>query len=269
MRQPSMSVELGRRQAVVLDDLLGLRVRSAQERAMDFLEPPAGNVEDRWAIYASGFLARLVEALENDYPALRRILGEGPFGSLTARYVAAHLPRSYDLGRAGDRLASFLQNDPLTERLPFLPDLAKLEWAVANAFVAADAHPLHRSDLAGLDPEEVASVPLRTVPGTAVVHSEWPLLDIWGLRDVPDGDVDLDVAGRPSTILIYRRGREVRWRVIDEAEVQLLEAASRGTSLDECEIRAADAVAAMVAAFGRLLAAGVFAADPEPVRSRS
>ena len=64
MRQPSTPVELGRCQAIVLDDLLRLRIRSAQERATDFLEPPAGNVEDRWAIYASGFLARLVEALE-------------------------------------------------------------------------------------------------------------------------------------------------------------------------------------------------------------
>ncbi len=232
MQQPSTPVELGRCQAVVLDDLLRLRIRSAQERATDFLEPPAGNVEDRWAIYSSGFLARL--------------------------------PRSYDLGCAGDRLASFLLTDPLSERLPFLPDLAKLEWAVANAFVAADAHPLQRSDLAGLDPKEVASLPLRTVPGTAVVRSEWPLLDIWGLRDVPDGDVNLDVTGRPSTVLIYRRGREVRWRVIDEAEEQLLRAACRGTSLDQLDIRAAGAVAAMVAAFGRLLAAGVFAADGEP-----
>ena len=114
--------------------------------------------------------------------------------------MAAHPPRSYDLGQAGDRLASFLQQDPLIERLPFLPDLARLEWAVAEAFVATNAQPLRWEELAGLDPAEVASLPLRTIPGTAVVRSEWPLLDIWRLRDVPDEEVDLDVTGRPSTV---------------------------------------------------------------------
>ena len=68
----SPPAELGRRQSDFLDDLLGLRTRSANERAMELVKPPVGGVEDRWAIYASGFLARLVEALENDYPAVAR-----------------------------------------------------------------------------------------------------------------------------------------------------------------------------------------------------
>ena len=259
---PSPPAELGRRQSDFLDDLLGLRTRSADERAMELVKPPVGGVEDRWAIYASGFLARLVEALENDYPALRRVLGAGPFGSLTARYVAAQLPRSYDLGRAGDRLASFLQQDPLTERLPFLPDLASLEWAMAEAFVAADAQPLTWEHLAGLGPAQVATLPLRTIPGTALVRSEWPLLDIWRLRDVPDGEVDLDLTGRPSTVLVYRRGLDVRWRPINEAEALLLDAASRGASLDQCELGLAGAIVERVAAFQRLLADGVLLATP-------
>ncbi len=267
----SLPSELRRCQTSLLDDLLGRQSRSPEERATEFLNPPVGGVEDRWDIYAGGFLARLVEGLENDYPALRRVLGEGPFGSLTERYVAAHPPRSYDLGQAGDRLASFLQQDPLIERLPFLPDLARLEWAVAEAFVATNAQPLRWEELAGLDPAEVASLPLRTIPGTAVVRSEWPLLDIWRLRDVPDEEVDLDVTGRPSTVLVYRRGLEVRWRPIDKAETQLLEAASRGASLDQCEMAPAGVVVERVAAFQRLVADGVLVATPdrEPIRNRS
>jgi hypothetical protein len=270
MRSPPFA-ELRRCQAGVLDDLLGFRGRSPEERAVEFVRPPAGGVEDRWAIYANGFLARLVEALENDFPSLRRVLGAGSFGSLTARYVAAHPPRSYDLGRAGARLAPFLQQDPLTGRLPFLPDLATLEWAVAEAFVAADAEALRWGELAGRGPAEVASLPLRTVPGPAVVRSEWPLLDIWRLRDMPDDAVDLDVTGRPSTVLVYRRDLEVRWRPIDDAEAQLLEAASRGASLERCEGASVDQGVGLVAAFQRLVADGVFVAPPahELIRSRS
>ena len=81
MRPSPPSDELARRQAHILDDLLGLRIRSPQARAADFADPPLGTVESRWGIYASGFLARLVEALENvvacSVPQLDRMLDIG------------------------------------------------------------------------------------------------------------------------------------------------------------------------------------------------
>jgi uncharacterized protein (UPF0276 family) len=130
------------------DLLASLRGRLGRGPAPRAFWPAAGDVERRWAIYSSGYVARLVEALETDYPAVRRILGEGPFGSLTARYVRRFAPRSFDIGRAGDRLAMFLEEDPLSTELPFLPDLARYEWSLAEAFVAADSVPLAWSDLA-------------------------------------------------------------------------------------------------------------------------
>lgn len=198
-----------------------------------FLAPPAGDVERRWAIYSSGFVARLVEALENDYPAVRRILGEGPFGSLTARYVRRFPPRSFDIGRTGDRLATFLEEDPLSAELPFLPDLARYEWALAEAFVAADSEPLAWSDLAALGPEAVADATFRLRPGTTLVRSSWPLVDLWGAQDLADEDVSIPLAPAPSTVLVHRAGLEVRRRLVGEADARFLEAAAGGLGLSD------------------------------------
>ncbi len=86
-----------------------------------FREPPRGTIADRWHIYAHGYFARLSEALENDYTALRRIVGRDAFDSMVRRYALAQPPRSHDLGRAGDRLSRFLENDSLSRKLRFSP----------------------------------------------------------------------------------------------------------------------------------------------------
>jgi hypothetical protein len=212
----------------LLDDLAGRRLRSPAERAAVFAAPPRGTLEERWHVYTSGYRARLVEALENDYPATRRILGEDAFRSLAARYVRRHAPRSHDIGRAGDRLASFLDSDALTRELPFLPDLARFEWMLAEAFVARDGPPLAWGELAGLGPEAVAQMSFRLRPGVSVIRSAWPLFDLRSCLDLPDEAVSIPVEGRPCNAVVYRSGLEVRRRAVDDAEARLLERAREG-----------------------------------------
>ena len=218
-------------QASFLGDLTAHEPRTETDRAALFAAPPQGDIERRWGIYTFGYLARLAEAIENDYPATRRILGEGAFRSLAARYLERHPPHSFDIGRAGDRLAAFLETDPLAADLPFLPDLARFEWSLAEAFIAADREPLAWSDLARLGPEAVADAVFRPRPGTAVIRSRWPLLDLSATQDLADREVSIAVEGRPCVVLVYRQDLEVRRRLVDEPDARFLETAGRGIRL--------------------------------------
>lgn len=218
-------------EARVLGDLIGSEPATPADRATRFAPPPAGGIEDRWHVYASGYLARLVEAVENDYPAVRRILGEGPFRSLLARYLRSCPPRSYDIGRAGDRLAEFLAADPLADSLPFLPDLARFEWALGEAFIAADGAPLRWDALASLPPDMVADLPLALHPSVRVIRSRWPLFDLRDCQDVPDAAVAIPVTGRPVDALVYRRGLDVARRALGEGEADLLMRIDAGATL--------------------------------------
>jgi len=233
-----------------------------------FVPPPASDLDRRWAIYASGYLARLVEALENDFPAVRRILGPGPFGSMTARYVRRLPPRSFDIGRVGDRLAAFLERDPLRADLPFLPDLARYEWSLAEAFVAADSVPLAWSDVAALGPEAVADTTFRLSPGAALVRSSWPLLELWRAKDLADEDVDVPLQPAPCSVLVHRVALEVRRRLVGEADARFLEAASPGLRLSDLLKEASDEAEAgkLVERFRHWVVNGLFE-KPGPSRA--
>lgn len=259
-------------QGALVEDLGRKRTRTPEERAAVFRQPPRGSVEDRWSIYAVGYVTRIAEALENDYPAVRRIVGEGPFRSLAARYAAACPPRSFDLGRAGDRLAGFLEDDPLAERLPFLPDLARLEWAVAEAFVALDAASLTWADLQALGPEAAADLRLALRPGTALLRSRWPLRDLWALRERPDEGVSLQVEGRPaSTVLVHRKGFDVRCQDLDDDDARLAEALASHPSLAALEAAGLfeSDLSPLIERFRRLVDEGVFSKEDTCRRPRT
>ncbi len=235
-----------------------------------FRTPSVGSIDARWHIYADGFLARLVEAIENDYPAVTKVLGGGPLRSLAARYLSRFPPRSHDLGRAGDRLAGFLDSDGLTANLPFLPDLARLEWAVAEVFVAPDVPTLSWADLTRLGPGAAVDLPLALQPGAALVGSTWPIHPIWSCRDKAANEIDVPIERRPSVVLVSRRGLEVVCRPASSLEARLLQTAQRSGRLADLLDDNGERASELVAAFRALVDDGVFArpADGSPSADR-
>ncbi len=223
-------------QSTVISHLIGAALSPGQLESL-VLSPPSGSIEDRWHIYTSGYLARFVEAIENDYPATRRILGEGPFGSLVRRYVQARPSQSYDLGQIGRSLPRFLETDPLSEGLPFLRDLARFEWALAEAFVAADLPPLTWEAVTSLSPEAVAELPLTLHPSVRVVRSDWPLFDLHDSRDVPDQGLSIELRDRPLIALVHRESAQVVRRSLNSEEASLLEAVIPGITLTQLSAR--------------------------------
>lgn len=242
-----------------LEDVCG-RVPLDDESLEELLvQPEDGSLRARRRVYADAFHGRLVETLEADFPAVRRILGGDAFAALVRRYASAHPPRSHDLGQAGRLLAHWLGSDPLTLELPFLPDLAALERALADAFVAGDAESISWVELRSMEAETVAALRLAPRDGAAVVRSAYPLLAIRSLKDRPDEDPDLDVSGPPSVVLVFRRGDAALCEEIGPEEARLVEAAAwGGLGLTELEDAAPDDVPSLVEAFRRLVERGLF-----------
>jgi hypothetical protein len=254
-----------RLQRAFLCDLTGVAPRTDAEREAAFARPPRGAVADRWHVYAHGYTARLTEALQLEYAAIAAILGEAAFAALVARYVAVFPPRSFDLANAGDRLARFLEFDAVAADLPFLPELARLERAVARCFTAADAVPVSRQDLRRRAPEEAAALRLALAPGVALFDSSWPLADLWRLRFAEqDGAVSVPIEDRPQRVLVFRRCGRVRVEVPSALEAAIVEAAGTGdaTPADLQELTGtpedAASLAAFTAAFAGRVELGIF-----------
>ena len=106
------------------------------------------------------------------------------------------------LGEFGDSFSEFLAGFPACAQLPYLPDVARLEWALHAAQHAEDAVPLDLRQLAEIPPETVPRLVFTLDPSLTLLASPWPIDRIWDANQpgaAPDTLVDLAAGRRVST----------------------------------------------------------------------
>lgn len=206
--------------------------RAAPTETPALLGDARAGTAERLGVYRSAYLLRIVAALGEDFPALKAALGAAAFDALASDYVEACPSRHPSLRHAGDRLAAFVAgHESAAEaraRWPFAADLAALEWAITDAFDAADAEPLSRADLTALPPEYWDDLALVPLPGAQLLELAWPVRALRAAHDA--GEALPPVAPAPSSerVLVWRREERVRHRELSAEEAPLLALALRG-----------------------------------------
>jgi hypothetical protein len=200
---------------------------------------PRGTTTERLRVYAGGYPARLQDALVETFPAVAHLIGHGALTHLTHRYLRALSLQSYNLNDAGAELPAFLRADELTTQLPFLADLAELEWNIACAFHAHDESPLAPSALTSWSLDDWECALLRFQPSVALVCSPWPIRELWQARETPIEAIALAVHDRPDRVLVYRTGLAVLCESVDSDEAAALASLLDGRTLADVTARLA------------------------------
>jgi len=186
---------------------------------------------ERLSVYAGGYLVRLEEALTEVYEAIRHIVGATAFTELSRAYAVSSPSHDYNLSFIGRHLPEWLERSPLRAELPFLPDLARLEWLVCQAFHAFEEPPLDPRRLSQLSLEDWERARLVFQPSVGLAASAWPILDLWAARTRPRAEINLDLVNRPQRVLVFRQGVQVRGELVDERRYALLQGLLAGRPL--------------------------------------
>ncbi len=222
----------------------------------------AAAARERLEAYTHGYPARIFEALDEAYPTVRHLVGDSAFAELARRYAPRAPAGIYSLSDIGAALPDVLRSDPVAQRFPFLSDLAALEWRVVRAFHAYEKAPFDVASVSGWSLDAWQGARLELQPSVAIVRSQWPLLDLWNLRETPIADIDLDLVGRAQDVLVTREGYAVRCDLVDPAQAMVLLALLEGATLGDALERLAstsDDVADVSAWFAAWAARGLIA----------
>ncbi len=188
--------------------------------------PPLDAVA-RTGIYADMYRARLQDALRSDFPNLARLVGDEGFSELAWAYGAAHPSASSDIGQFGQALADFLEKHPGTRGDE--ADLARLEWALAQAFTAKDAKPVRQQALGRLG-EAAAEARLAFAPSLSVLVLSHDVLPLWQQLEAESEELP-ELESRPVSVAVWRKGFQVLHRALSLVEKEALERARGGASL--------------------------------------
>lgn len=133
----------------------------------------------RFGLYRGNLTATWDKTLANAYPVIRLLVGEEFFGGLSRAYGQAQPSDNADLNRFGDRFAAFLADFPHAAQFPYLPDLARLEWAVHRAHYAPAAEAVTAGQLAALTPERLEQCTMTLHPACSLHASPWAVVPLW------------------------------------------------------------------------------------------
>lgn len=155
-------------------------------------------------VYRNNYHGNLHDALTGAYPVIVQLVGDEFFRYLAKNYIAHNQSSSANLHHYGAALANFLQGFEPVRGLPYLPDMAALEWACHTAYFAKDTMLLSLDNLAQIPPEQYPDLILHTA--CHIVSSRYPIVAIWqahqpGMEE--DFHIELNKAG--CIALVSRR----------------------------------------------------------------
>jgi hypothetical protein len=116
-------------------------------------------------------------SLRAAYPVVEMMLGSDNFNALARDLWHSHPPTCGDLALWGDALSAFLTGNDALLDVPYLPDVARAEWAHHSAASAPDAAP-DPASFARLGAGEANGLSLTLAPGTTVISSSFPLASL-------------------------------------------------------------------------------------------
>jgi hypothetical protein len=182
-------------------------------------------VARRLQVYRNNVFASLGGALEAVYPVVARLVGDGFFRFVAHEYVRGVPSRSGDIHDFGHDFPEFLGNLLQAQGLPYLPDLARLEWAYHRVFHAADHAPLDTRGLTAVPPERWGDLRLRLHPASRLLASPYPVLRIWEVNQPGfAGEPTVHLDAGECRVLIVRPAESVELQPLTPGEFALLAA---------------------------------------------
>ena len=160
----------------------------------------------RFQVYRNNVFITLTQALVDVYPVVARLVGEAFFNQVARAFIRSYPSRSGNLLDFGRELPPFLGGLLESGALPYLADVAALEWAYHEIFHAADAAPLDAERLAQVPEADLGRLRFSLHPATRLVASPYPIVTIWEANQAgadSGGEIDLDASA--DHVLVARR----------------------------------------------------------------
>lgn len=184
------------------------------------------------AVYQNNYRTQLVNCLKHSFPQLQTWLGEDEFRNAAIAHIEASPPHAWTLDAYAEGFGQTLR-----ERFPNNPDVHELAWielALGEAFVARDAEPLSLDALATVDWDNAR---LRFTPSLRVQAMTTNVEAIWSALCEGLTPPESEMLAEADGLLVWRRQFTSRLRVTDALEyAALVQLQLNGSFVGLCEM---------------------------------
>jgi len=197
------------------------------------IESDAISAAERLSIYRHTIEGTLAKALRLNFPAVEKLVGADFFSQRAAAFVQLEPPHCAYLNDFGAGFATFLAHDAQAATLPYLADVARLEWAVSRALTAETPQAPDLAALASLSAAEQSALRFSAHPSVTLLALDTPADAIWQAVLASDEAAlaTLQPAGPRIHLLVERLGADLSVRRLAAAEWAFAQALCSGSPL--------------------------------------
>lgn len=148
---------------------------------------------DRFQIYQNNFRGSLVEALLGVFPIVSAFVGEVFTRTAIKHFVEMSPPNEACLSSYGSAFSDFLKDYEHASDVPYIADLARVEWAVFDAQHQKEVTPTVKENQRQLN------------PNVQLLSSDYPLLNLWmvGTGQLMPEAVHLEQGGQTLCVILH------------------------------------------------------------------
>ena len=239
--------------ALILKDI-------ASERLLGSIEKTPLSAKDRLQVHKNNYRLTLSAALIDIYPVLMSFVGHEWLEAALKKFVLEYPPQDACLSGYGGKLADFLKGFEPAAAMPYLVDIARLEWAIYDCQNAKEDKVLSAQEWHDIAGTGIQNQSLQFVQAHQFISSDYPLLDLWqaGSGLEVDGEIDLSSGG--VRLLVIRPHTEVVLFALKEDEYAFLRSLQKGGSIVAASLAAgwAEESSPLAEAMGRYISDGLF-----------
>ena len=192
---------------------------------------------ERLSIYGNAYQSRLVEALASSFPFLHTCLGDDEFYALAATYISQQPSTYRSIRWYGDSFPEFTRQSELYKSLPYIDQIAELDWMMTLVFDSKDADVVTLEQVALISPDVWADMRFVFHPSVHRRQFGWNIVELWQSSLSEDGAVSIVEYPSPVSWLFWRHDLTNHFTSIPEDEAFALDAAMKGlTFSDICEV---------------------------------
>ena len=191
-------------------------------------------VEVRLAIYTEGYRLRLIDALEDMYPALHTLVGDDDWAGLTRHFISITPSHHFSIRYYGGSLANFLRNTAPYREQPCIHEMAQFEWMLREVFDAPDADSVTLASVSEAGIVEWGNVKFTLHPTVRFLELYWNVPGLWKAIE-QQSDPIAPVRGKQAvTWMLWRSNLTTYFRSLDPVETQFFTGLNKHSFGDLC-----------------------------------
>jgi hypothetical protein len=188
--------------------------------------------EQRLQVYRNNMQSALMGALRDVYPVTERLVGQEFFTAAAFAYLKTNPSHSGNIQDYGGVFPQFLNGFEPAASLPYLGDVAALEWRRLQSAIAPSHVPMDVAALAAVPAELQPELHFRHQPAARTFCSRFPVLTIWEYCQSAAPEAELDIGLPGECVLFARPQLDVYMRRLTPGEYAFLHQLWRGQSFE-------------------------------------